>query len=114
VALSHEDGMSYTVVAGRMTGGIIAAPFAAWLVRKLPPRLLGAAAGGLIVFTNTRTLLSSFDASSGLTVAVLAAVVVLWAVALTAAVRSIREERRINRLAGETDGEHEAEPAQHA
>ncbi|KID31333.1 putative permease [Prauserella sp. Am3] len=114
VALSHEDGMNYTVVAGLMIGGIIAAPFAAWLVRKLPPRLLGAAAGGLIVFTNARTLLSSFDASSGLIVAVLAAVVVLWAVALTAAVRSIREERRINRLAGETDGEHEAEPAQHA
>ncbi|MCR3718327.1 MULTISPECIES: sulfite exporter TauE/SafE family protein [Prauserella salsuginis group] len=102
-ALSHTDGMNYTVVAGLMIGGMIAAPFAAWLVRKLPPRILGAAAGGLIVFTNSRSLLNALDASTTVTVAVLAGIGVLWATGLTAAIRSIRAERRLNVLAGETD-----------
>lgn len=36
---------------------MVAAPVAAWLVRHIPPRLLGSAVGGLFVLTNTRTLL---------------------------------------------------------
>ncbi|MBK1782761.1 sulfite exporter TauE/SafE family protein [Prauserella cavernicola] len=106
-ALSEEDELNYTVVAGLMIGGILAAPLAAWLVRKMPPRILGAAAGGLIVFTNSRTLLSEFDADTTLSTVVLTAVGVLWAIGLTAAIRSIREERRINALAGETDPDSE-------
>ena len=41
------------------------------------------------------------------TAAVLTAVGVLWAAGLTAAIRSVREEKRINALAGEDDGEPE-------
>ena len=36
---------------------MVVAPFAAWLVKHLPARVLGTAAGGLIVVTNARTLL---------------------------------------------------------
>lgn len=43
-----------------MIGGLIAAPIAAWLVRILPARLLGVFVGGMIIFTNTRTMLHAF------------------------------------------------------
>ncbi|EHY87949.1 sulfite exporter TauE/SafE family protein [Saccharomonospora azurea] len=94
LTLSQEHELNYTVVAGLMIGGVLAAPLAAWLVRKLPPRVLGAAAGGLIVFTNARTLLNATDTGSTVTTVVLTGVGVLWAVGLTAAIRSVREERR--------------------
>ncbi|MEU3269764.1 sulfite exporter TauE/SafE family protein [Saccharomonospora sp. NPDC006951] len=112
-ALSSEHDLNYTVVAGLMIGGVLAAPVAAWLVRRMPPRILGAAAGGLIVFTNAKTLLSSAGAGTALTVAVLVAIVALWAAGLTAAVRSVRAEKRLNALVGE-DGPtgEEAETAE--
>ncbi len=94
LSLSQEDELNYTVVAGLMLGGVVAAPLAAWLVRRLPPRVLGAAAGGLIVFTNARSLLDSAGASTGVTTVALTAVGVLWAVGLVAAIQSVREERR--------------------
>ncbi|OLT43230.1 permease [Saccharomonospora sp. CUA-673] len=108
-ALSAEESMNYTVVAGLMIGGVIAAPFAAWVVKKLPARILGAAAGGLIVLTNMQTLLSSFEASLSVTIAVLTAVVALWATGLTTAIRSVRAERRT--AEAEADREREPEPA---
>ena len=40
-----------------LIGGMIAAPIAAWLVRHIPPRILGSLVGGLIIVTNARTLL---------------------------------------------------------
>lgn len=112
-ALSHTDGMNYTVVAGLMLGGMIAAPFAAWLVRILPPRILGAAAGGLIVFTNSRSLLASLEASSTATSAVLAGIGVLWAAGLIAAVRALRAERRVNIAAGDVAPADPTRPAEY-
>ncbi|EHR61939.1 sulfite exporter TauE/SafE family protein [Saccharomonospora cyanea] len=93
LSLSQEDELNYTVVAGLMLGGILAAPAAAWLVRKLPPRVLGAAAGGLIVFTNARSLLDTSGASAGVVTLTLTAVGALWAAGLVTAVRSVRVER---------------------
>lgn len=101
VTLSQEEDLDYTVVAGLMLGGVIAAPLAAWLVRRLPPRVLGAAAGGLIVFTNARTLLQAAGAGLTATMATITAIGVLWATGLAAAIRSVRQERRVNAVAGE-------------
>ena len=42
-----------------LIGGVVAAPIAAWIVRVFPPRVLGSAVGGLILLTNTRTILNS-------------------------------------------------------
>ena len=41
----------------------IAAPFAAWLVKHLAARVLGVAAGGLIVLTNSKTIAEALGAS---------------------------------------------------
>ncbi len=92
VALPGED-ISWLTVAGLLVGGVVAAPFAAWLVRALPARLLGAAAGGMIVLTNIGTLLGVVDAPGGVMVVVYATLTALWAASLVAAVRALRVGR---------------------
>ncbi|NNU28860.1 sulfite exporter TauE/SafE family protein [Isoptericola sediminis] len=76
-----------------LLGGLVAAPVAAWLVRLVPPRVLGSAVGGVIVLTNSRTLLATVDLAPAWTTVVLAAVVVLWAVAVAWSVRAHRREQ---------------------
>lgn len=52
--------LHWPVVLGLLTGGVVAAPVAAWLVRKVAPPVLGASVGGLLVVTNSRTLFAQF------------------------------------------------------
>ncbi|NUS77650.1 MAG: sulfite exporter TauE/SafE family protein, partial [Streptomyces sp.] len=52
-----SQGLDRTWVLAFLLGGLIAAPVAAWLVRLVPPRVLGSAVGGVIIVTNVRTLL---------------------------------------------------------
>lgn len=51
--------ISWYWVAAFAIGGVVAAPIAAWLVRVMPAHLLGVLVGGLIIFTNARTVLST-------------------------------------------------------
>ncbi|ASV66665.1 sulfite exporter TauE/SafE family protein [Cytobacillus sp. FSL W7-1323] len=60
IALGWEE-LNWTWVIALMIGGIIAAPIAAWLVKVLPPYLLGVLVGGFIVLTNARTILLTFQ-----------------------------------------------------
>ena len=80
VALGTQ-GIEWAFVVALMLGGLVAAPLAAFLVRFLPARVLGVAAGGVIVLTNLTTLAEQLGAT-GLTVAMIAAIVfttwVLW------------------------------------
>jgi uncharacterized membrane protein YfcA len=96
-----SEGVNYTWVLALLIGGLIAAPIAAWLVRHIPPRVLGSAVGGLIILTNTRTLLRSdwIDASDTVRYAFYAVIYIVWAAALAYSVRQYLanqgEERRI-------------------
>ncbi|GCD90455.1 sulfite exporter TauE/SafE family protein [Nocardioides sp. LS1] len=85
-------GVSWAFAGALLVGGVVAAPLAALVVRHLRPRILGVAAGGVIVLTNLKTLADSLGAS-GITVALLASVVftlwvlwIAWAVKLEQAV----------------------------
>lgn len=94
--------IDFTWVVGLLVGGVVAAPIAAWLVRHLPPRVLGAAVGGILVLTNVRVLLHSewTDASEPLRYAVYAVVCVAWAAAVGYAVRQhLTRDRRAARSA---------------
>jgi uncharacterized membrane protein YfcA len=75
------QGIAWAYVVALMVGGTVAAPVAATLVRYLPARVLGVAAGGLIVLTNLQTLADWADAS-GVTRGLLASLIftlwVLW------------------------------------
>ncbi|MEU7618660.1 sulfite exporter TauE/SafE family protein [Micromonospora rifamycinica] len=83
-------------VGALLLGGMIAAPIAAWLVRLLPPRVLGSAVGGVIVLTNIRTLLRSdwIAAPDAVRYACYLVVAVLWAAAVTWSVRQHLADRQ--------------------
>jgi uncharacterized membrane protein YfcA len=88
-----SGGFDLTWVGALLIGGLIAAPIAAWLVRKLPARLLGSLVGGIIVFTNARTLLLAWDTDGAVTGWVLAGIAVLWAAAVAVSWRAWRAEK---------------------
>jgi len=94
IALSSQ-GIPWDYALALLIGGVIAAPIAAWLVKHLPARVLGVAAGGLIVLTNTKTIAEALGAT-GITVGLLAAVVaVLWITGIAWAVAQERKSRAI-------------------
>lgn len=74
-------GINIGFVAALLAGGMIAAPLAAWLVKHLQARVLGVAAGGLILVTNSQTVLESFGAP-GIMIAMTALVLAMVWVAL--------------------------------
>lgn len=88
-------GIDLAWVLALLVGGLIAAPIAAWLVRLVPPRVLGSAVGGVIVLTNTRTILRSdlVGASPAVVTAALIAVAVVWAAAVTWSIRAHLRDR---------------------
>lgn len=89
------QGINFAYAGALLVGGVIAAPFAAWLVRHLPARVLGVAAGGLIILTNSKTILESFGAS-GATVALAAsAIAFAWVSMIVWAVRQEREAQKV-------------------
>lgn len=57
-------GIDWAIVAALLLGGLIAAPVAAWLVTKMPARVMGVAVGGLIIMTNVRTLFAAANLSA--------------------------------------------------
>ena len=92
-----SQGIALGWVLALLAGGLVAAPVAAWLVRHVPPRVLGSAVGGIIVLTNTRTLLASdwVDAPVDTRWLVYAALCAVWAGAVAWSVRANRAERRL-------------------
>ncbi|WP_440070251.1 sulfite exporter TauE/SafE family protein [Streptosporangium sp. OZ121] len=90
-----SENIDFSWVAVLLIGGVIAAPIAAWLVRHIPPRILGSAVGGVIILTNVRTLLRSdwIDASSGVQTFAYITIAVIWAAAVAYSVREYRRDR---------------------
>jgi uncharacterized protein len=89
-----NQGVDFGWVAALLIGGLVAAPLAAWLVRHVPPRLLGSLVGGIIVLTNTRTLLKSdwVDAPDATRYAVYAVIYLVWAAAVAWSFREYRKD----------------------
>ncbi len=81
------SALDMRIVVALLLGGLVAAPVAAWLVRKVDAQLLGASVGGMLVLTNARTLLLVVEASGDVQLVVYTVVFVAWA-------RSIQEARR--------------------
>ncbi|MFP5372419.1 MAG: sulfite exporter TauE/SafE family protein [Actinomycetes bacterium] len=92
-----SQGVDATWALGLLLGGLVAAPLAAWLVRHVPPRLLGSLVGGMIILTNTRTLLRSewIDAAEPVRFAVYAVLAVIWGAAVVHSFREYRKDRLV-------------------
>lgn len=110
VGLSGE-GIDFTWVLALLIGGLIAAPIAAWLVRLVPPRVLGSLVGGVIILTNARTLLNSdwIAAGPGLMNTVYVVIWVTWAAAVAWAVRAYRRDKAAETAEAEAAKPHEPE-----
>jgi len=55
------NAIPWNAVVALLIGGVFAAPIAAWLVTKVPQRILGLVVGFFIVFLNTRQLSVAFE-----------------------------------------------------
>lgn len=95
-----SQGIDFTYAGALLAGGVVAAPFAAWLVKHLPARVLGVAAGGLIVVTNSSTILATFGLPGGWLLVTTGAVVAAWVMLIVWAVRQERRSRALE-AAGE-------------
>ena len=89
IGLGHEV-LDLATVGGLLLGGVLAAPLAAWLVSKIPAPVLGSLVGGIIVLTNTRTILGALDVSTNWRATVYAFVVGLWIAAVAIALSKLR------------------------
>ena len=92
-----SQGVNFSWVAVLLLGGLIAAPIAAWLVRHIPPRLLGSLVGGMIVLTNSRTLLTSdwIDTGDATRYSIYTAICLLWAAAVVWSFLEYRKDRAL-------------------
>jgi uncharacterized membrane protein YfcA len=93
------EAINFTTVAGLLLGGVIAAPIAAYLVRHIPGRLLGSLVGGIIIITNARTLMSSFEVDGAPRAAIYVALFAVWAIAISISVRGLRRDTAAERAA---------------
>jgi hypothetical protein len=103
-----SQGIDFRYAAALLAGGVLAAPLAAWLVRHLAARVLGVAAGGLIVLTNSKTILEAVGASGSTVLAAALAVAIGW---VSLIVWAVRQERASRALQAEIAADLEALPA---
>ena len=94
-----SQGINFAWAGALLVGGVIAAPFAALIVRHLPGRILGVAAGGLIVVTNAKAVLEGWGGMAGTSTlwAALAALTIVWIGLIVTAVQAERLARERER-----------------
>jgi uncharacterized protein len=93
VSLSWRE-VPLTLVLLLLAGGLVAAPLAAWLVRRMAPRKLGVIVGAAILLTNARTLAATFGVNGGWRTAMYLAIVgVVGALAAWRLAQSRRRRR---------------------
>ena len=103
-----SQGVDFRWALALLIGGAVAAPIAAWLVRHIPARMLGSMVGGMIVLTNTRTLLRSdwVNASDPVLYAVYTVICVVWVAAVVHSLRQYRKERDAESVDAVAAAEH--------
>lgn len=103
-----SQGINFGFVIALLIGGVFAAPIAAWLVRLIAPRVLAIAAGGLIIFTNVRTILrldavEAIVPGPGTYYTILGALAALWIAGVVWVVRRELADRKAERSLGEPE-----------
>ena len=84
-------GINWGFALALLVGGLVAAPLAAYLVRVAPTHLLGVAVGGVILLTNSRTLLRSVEASDPIRFTAYGVILLVTVAGLVVAVRRVRQ-----------------------
>ncbi|MFC0626083.1 sulfite exporter TauE/SafE family protein [Kribbella deserti] len=104
----RNQSIPFGIVGALLIGGVIAAPLAAWLVSRLPTRWLGVGVAGVLILTNSRTVLSGIEAPDGFRYLVYAGVLAAWTAVV---VRGFRTGRVAEPVAVETPVAKELETA---
>lgn len=102
------QGLEPSIVIALLAGGVVAAPFAAYLVRRVSLPLLGALVGGVILVTNTRTIIRAFDVEQVWMYAVLA---VIWAALIVVALGKNKQPKAEKAAEEAAEPQFEATPA---
>jgi uncharacterized membrane protein YfcA len=97
-----SQGIEWGYALALLIGGVIAAPFAAWLVRHMAPRLLGTAAGGMIVVTNSRTILIALGVEGIAFALIMGGLLIGWVTLVAYVIRIERAASRASRENRET------------
>ncbi|BBX92315.1 sulfite exporter TauE/SafE family protein [Mycolicibacterium boenickei] len=95
VGLRQQFLENWPVVLGLMVGGVIAAPFAAWLVSRVNPGLLGTAVGGVILLTNSQKLVHYFGVQWPWSTGIYTIIVAAWAALVVRAWQTSRKPRDV-------------------
>ncbi|MFI7066308.1 sulfite exporter TauE/SafE family protein [Kribbella sp. NPDC050124] len=94
-----KENLPLGIVGALLTGGVLAAPLAAWLVSRLATRWLGVGVGLVLVLTNARTLLKGIGVAENLRYLAYGVLVVGWAAVVAYSVRTTgrRADARVER-----------------
>lgn len=87
--------IQWQVLVPLLVGGMIAAPIAAWVAHRMPTRIMGVTVGGMIIFTNSFTLLRTFEVAPGVQGLVLTGIGVVWMGLVTAVTVQYRRSREV-------------------
>jgi uncharacterized protein len=94
-------GINWAFALALLAGGLVAAPLAAYLVKIAPAHLLGVAVGGIILLTNSRTLLKTFEVATPARFAVYGGIVVITVVGLSIAAQRAKARKRAEQALAE-------------
>jgi uncharacterized membrane protein YfcA len=84
--------VQWQVLVPLLIGGLIAAPVAAWVAHRLPMRIMGVAVGGMIIVTNSITILRSLSVPGPLLGLIVVAELVAWFGLLAVVIRQLRRK----------------------
>lgn len=97
----------WDVLVPLLLGGLIAAPVAAWIAHRLPMRVMGVAVGGMIIVTNSITILRSVSAPSSVMATILIVEIVTWVSLLAVVIRQVRQDKRSADVTTESNSQPE-------
>ncbi|WP_018661666.1 sulfite exporter TauE/SafE family protein [Heyndrickxia acidiproducens] len=89
------DTVNFLWVTALVLGGVVAAPIAAWLVRKVPAQLMGVLVGGFIILVNARTVLNTWAVHSNYTPLVYGIILLAWAAVVFFVFRKMKTSRSV-------------------
>lgn len=95
--------LDWQILIPLMLGGMLAAPLGAWIAHRLPMRIMGVTVGGMIIFTNSLTLMKAFGVPSEVMTVTLIVIAVAWAALVAYVTRAHLTARRQAPAAAEAE-----------
>ena len=99
-SLGHAKIEGWSVL-GLLIGGVLVAPLAAWITKRLPTQVMGAAVGAMLIVTNMRMLLKTFGVSEAIRTPVILALIAL-SIAIVFSIH--RREKKLQASTRESEG----------